>query len=211
VPAGAACAHVRWKPPGPRVPSRLKCMNLKGPEPAPGARHHHRTRRAEGKAALVLTSPPYGRWTHGHVRTDRETPDGKVVKTHACYGTDRANLAHRPMVELLDGFAHILTGCATLLRPGGVVAVTVRPFRLRGELIDLPGQTISAAERAGLVLVDRFAALLCALRNGRVVTRASFFQMLETRRLHDQGICAAATAHEDLLVFEAVQDRGRLR
>lgn len=153
-------------------------------------------------AALVLTSPPYGATTHGWVRTSRDNGGGKIDKSHHRYSTDRRNLAHRPTAELVAGFGQILTGSAALLRPGGVIAVTVRPFRVAGELVDLPGQVITIVEGHGLVLVDRFAALLCGLRDGQIVTRASFFQMIEARRLRENGVPAMATSHEDLLLFQ---------
>lgn len=155
-----------------------------------------------GTAALVLTSPPYGATTHGQVCTGRDNGGGKIDKFHNRYSTDRRNLAHRPTAELVAGFGQILAGCAVLLRPGGVIAVTVRPFRVAGELVDLPGQVITTAEDNGLVLADRFAALLCGLRDGQIVTRASFFQMIESRRLREHGVPAMATAHEDLLLFQ---------
>ncbi|MGI5206189.1 DNA methyltransferase [Spirillospora sp. CA-108201] len=155
-----------------------------------------------GTVALVLTSPPYGAATHGQVCTGRDNGGGRIDKSHHRYSTDRRNLAHRPTAELVMSFGQILTGCTALLRPGGVVAVTVRPFRVAGELVDLPGEVISTAEARGLVLVDRFAALLCGLRDGQIVTRASFFQMIEARRLREDGIPAMATAHEDLLLFQ---------
>ncbi|GAA4223257.1 hypothetical protein GCM10022254_00020 [Actinomadura meridiana] len=157
-------------------------------------------------ASLILTSPPYGAATHGQVRTGRDNGGGKIDKFDSRYSTDRRNLAHRPTGELLAGFGQILAGSATLLCPGGVVAVTVRPFRVAGELIDLPGQVITVAQDNGLVLVNRLAALLCGLRDGQIVTRASFFQMIEARRLRDHGIPAMATAHEDLLVFQRRRD-----
>ncbi|TMQ92017.1 site-specific DNA-methyltransferase [Actinomadura soli] len=164
-----------------------------------------------GTAALVLTSPPYGATTHGQVRTGRDNGGGKIDKSHHRYSTDRRNLAHRPTAELVAGFGQILTGSAALLRPGGVIAVTVRPFRVAGELVDLPGQVVTTAEEHGLVLVDRFAALLCGLRDGQIVTRASFFQMIEARRLRERGIPAMATAHEDLLVFQPISEQARGR
>ncbi|WP_433241564.1 hypothetical protein [Actinomadura nitritigenes] len=162
-----------------------------------------------GTAALVLTSPPYGATTHGQVRTGRDNGGGKIDKFNSRYSTDRRNLAHRPTAELVAGFGQILTGCASLQAHGGVIAVTVRPFRVAGELVDLPGQVIATAEEQGLVLVDRFAALLCGLRDGRIITRALFFQMIEARRLREQGILALATAHEDLLLFGRDHETGR--
>ena len=41
--------------------------------------------------------------------------------------------------DLLAGFTRILAGCTVLLRPGGTVVVTARPWRQHGELVDLPG------------------------------------------------------------------------
>ncbi|OLT34039.1 RNA methyltransferase, partial [Actinomadura sp. CNU-125] len=159
-----------------------------------------------GKAALVLTSPPYGSYTHGHVRSGRDNGGGSVIKRHHRYSADRGNLAYRPLPALLDGFGQILADTATLLRPVGVIAVTVRPIRAKGELIDLPGHVIDTAEEQGLVLTSRHAALLAGLRDGGLVSRASFFQMLETGRARDRGIPACITAHEDLLIFRKAHD-----
>ncbi|TDC68435.1 site-specific DNA-methyltransferase [Actinomadura sp. GC306] len=163
-------------------------------------------RALHGEATLVLTSPPYGSHTHGHIRSGRDNGGGKIDKRHHRYSTDRGNLAHQPLPGLLDAFGRILAGSATLLRPGGVIAITVRPIRVKGGLIDLPGQVIDTAQRHGLALVGRYAALLAGLRDGRLVNRASFFQMLETRRARDRGIPACATAHEDLLLFQRASD-----
>ncbi|WP_161791009.1 TRM11 family SAM-dependent methyltransferase [Actinomadura welshii] len=159
-----------------------------------------------GKAALVLTSPPYGSHTHGHIRSGRDNRGKKIVKRHHRYSADRGNLAYQPLPGLLEGFGRILAGSAALLRPGGVIAVTTRPIRVKGELIDLPGQVIDTACCHGLALTGRHAALLAGLRDGGLVNRASFFQMLETRRARDRGIPACATAHEDLLLFQPAAD-----
>ncbi|GHJ54337.1 hypothetical protein Nm8I071_36440 [Nonomuraea sp. TT08I-71] len=78
-----------------------------------------------GQVALVVTSPPYGPTVHGLVRPGT---DG-VAKFDNTYGTDRGNLAYRDLTGLTDGFEQILTGCAALLRPGGTVVVTARPWR----------------------------------------------------------------------------------
>src|SRR5690606_3812738 len=84
-------------------------------------------RNLHGKAALVLTSPPYGSHTHGHISSGRDNGGGRILKRHHRYSTDRGNLAYLPLPGLLGGFGQILVGSATLLRPGGVIAVTVRP------------------------------------------------------------------------------------
>ncbi|MFG1710848.1 TRM11 family SAM-dependent methyltransferase [Nonomuraea sp. M3C6] len=154
-----------------------------------------------GRAALVLTSPPYGAATHGHIRSTRDTGEPGVRKWNQRYSADRANLAHQRLPQLLEGFGRILAGCVGLLRQGGVAAITVRPYRVRGELIDLPGHVHHLAEEAGLVFVDRIVCLLCGLDDGHLLNRTSFFQLHEARKGWARGLPIHAIAHEDLLVL----------
>ncbi|WP_435204981.1 TRM11 family SAM-dependent methyltransferase [Micromonospora sp. bgisy143] len=152
-----------------------------------------------GQVALVVTSPPYGPTVHGLVRPGA---DG-VAKFDNAYndGTDRGNLAYRDLTGLTDGFTQILAGCHTLLRPGGVVVVTARPWRKHGELVDLPSAVIGAGNRAGLTPVDRCVALLAAVRDGGLVARPSFFQLQAVRKARAAGTPMHLIAHEDVLVF----------
>ncbi|KAA9375988.1 MULTISPECIES: TRM11 family SAM-dependent methyltransferase [Microbispora] len=154
-----------------------------------------------GTAALMLTSPPYGSYTHGHIRSTRDTGEPGIRKWNHHYSCDRANLAHQRLPVLLEGFAQILAAATTLLRPGGVVAITVRPYRVRGELVDLPGRVLRVAEQIGLVFTDRIVCLLCGIDDGRVINRASFFQLHEARKAWERGVPIHALAHEDLLIF----------
>ncbi|WP_438361900.1 TRM11 family SAM-dependent methyltransferase [Micromonospora sicca] len=156
-----------------------------------------------GQVALVVTSPPYGPTVHGLVRPGA---DG-VAKFDNAYndGTDRGNLAYRDLTGLADGFAQILAGCYTLLRPGGVVVVTARPWRKHGQLVDLPSAVIGAGIRAGLTPVDRCVALLAAVRGGHLVARPSFFQLQQVRRACTAGTPMHLIAHEDVLVFAKTQ------
>jgi tRNA1(Val) A37 N6-methylase TrmN6 len=154
-----------------------------------------------GQIALVITSPPYGPSTHGHVRTPGPRR-GKVRKVHHRYGTDAGNLAYNAHHDLADGFAQILTGCAALLRPGGHVAVTARPYRRGGELIDIPGMVAAAGTAAGLTLTDELIALIAGVRDGILVPRASFFQI---KNVHDANLAGdpqLLVQHEDLLIFQ---------
>ena len=102
-----------------------------------------------GRVALVVTSPPYGRSVHGQVRAEQRAGGGGVEKYDNRYSDDPANLAFHGLDDLLAGFTQILTGCAALLRPGGTVVVTARPWRQRGELVDLPGAVLAAGASAG--------------------------------------------------------------
>ena len=151
-----------------------------------------------GLVALVLTSPPYGPSLHGRVSA---VPGHGVRKTHDRYSTDPANLAHVGLAALLDAMRTILRGALQLLRPGGVVAMTVRPWWHDGQLIDLPGALVRVGEEAGLVLYERNVALLAGLRDDQLISRSSFFALEAVRKARARGLPRLVTAHEDLLVW----------
>jgi len=155
-----------------------------------------------GRIALVITSPPYGPSTHGHVRTPGPRR-GNVAKIHHRYGADAGNLAYRDHDELAAGFTQILTGCAAMLRPGGHVAITARPYRRHGELVDIPGMVVAAGINAGLRLHEECAALIAGVRDGRLVPRASFFQQRNVRAAIDNGDPQWLQQHEDVVIFQA--------
>ena len=152
-----------------------------------------------GRIALVVTSPPYGPSTHGQVRTPGPRR-GKVRKLHHRYG-GASNLAYRDPNELADGFTQILTGCAAILRPGGIVAVTARPYRRHGELVDIPGMVVAAGLSAGLRLHEECAALIAGVRDGRLVSHASFFQKKNVRAAIAGGDPQWLLQHEDVVLL----------
>jgi hypothetical protein len=152
-----------------------------------------------GRIALIITSPPYGPSTHGHVRTPGPRR-GKVRKLNHKYG-DADNLAYADHGELAAGFTQILTGCAAILRPGGIVAVTARPYRRHGELIDIPGMVVAAGINAGLHPLEECAALIAGVRDGKLVVRASFFQLKNVRDANANGDPQWLQQHEDVVIF----------
>lgn len=154
---------------------------------------------AVGRVSLVLTSPPYGRGTHGLVRM---TNTGVRKRDHHYGDRERGNLAYAGWSRLLDGFAAILAASYQLLRPGGTVVITCRPVRRqRDDLIDLPGELLAVAQSVGLVPVERCAAMLAAVRDGQIVHRANMFGLLAVRRARDEGVPVHLVAHEDVLVL----------
>lgn len=160
-----------------------------------------------GHVALVITSPPYGSSTHGRAYTGNRRVGRKVLKAHHKYGESPGNLAYVQPQELAAGFTGILGSAVAILRPGGIVAITARPYRERGELVDIPGMVIAAGQAAGLTLIDRKVALLCGVRDGHLVARSSFFQIKNVRQAADDGSAPLhVVQHEDLLIFE-LQDR----
>ena len=154
-----------------------------------------------GQVALLLTSPPYGQATHGQIRSTRESGQPGVRKFDHSYGNNPHNLARASHDQLLSGFTDILTGCLPLLKPGGIVAITTRPFRTRGHLIDFPAQVWAAAQATGLEPVQRIVALLSGIKDDHLVTRASFFSMHETRKARAAGLPLHVNAHEEVLIL----------
>lgn len=153
-----------------------------------------------GRAALIVTSPPYGPSAHGHVTTG--VGQGVHKRNHRYGNTlDRGNLANIGHDRLLSGFTRVLTGCSRLLRPGGHVVITVRPWREHSELIDLPSQVIACGIRAGLIPTERCVALLSRVADDRLVARGSFFQRDFIRKQRANGLPLHLIAHEDVAVF----------
>jgi len=156
----------------------------------------------ERPVTLIVTSPPYGEHTHGHVTAPG--PGHTVSKSDFRYSPARrgsGNLAHASLEDLLAGFTAILAGAISLLRSGGYVVLTTRPYRRGGELVDLPSAVIAAAQNAGLTLIERNAALLAGLREDRLIPRASFFQLLAARQARASGIPQQVPMHEDVIVL----------
>ena len=111
-------------------------------------------------------------------------------------------ILHLPHRDLVDGFTDILAKSRRLLAPGGVVAVTARPYRRAGLLVDIPGDVIRAGEAAGLILHERLVCLLAKVDGNRLIPRSSFFQLRTVRQARQAGNPLAVIAHEDLLIFE---------
>ena len=154
----------------------------------------------QGQAALVLTSPPYGSATHGHVRASSASGRPGVQKRNHRYGDDSGNLARQSLENLMEGFTQILVGCRALLRPGGFLVITARPYRRTGRMVDIPTLATQAAIAAGYVLHERCVALLAATRDDGLMARASFFQLVNARNAFVAGSPTHVSAHEEVIV-----------
>jgi modification methylase len=155
----------------------------------------------QGRVALVVTSPPYGRSVHGQV----DARPGAVVKYDNRYSDqpDPGDLARASDHALLAAMEGIFSACRVPLRPGGLIVLTARPWRHRGLLVDFPSALLRAGERAGLVAFERNVALLVGLNGDRLVGRPSFFQLDRVRKARAAGLPLRVIAHEDVLVFRS--------
>jgi hypothetical protein len=79
--------------------------------------------------------------------------------------------------------------------------VTARPYRRHGELVDIPGMVTAAGQHAALDLIERCAALIAGVRDGRLIPRASFFELRNLRTAIDHGDPQWLLAHEDVIIF----------
>ena len=160
-----------------------------------------------GRVDFVLTSPPYGKANHGQVAVEgRAGHRGAVEKWDHRYGEDRRNLGRRSGRIQLAGFTDILRAVRPLLAPGARVAVTARPYRQHGHLVDLPSAVFDAGRAAGLVPVERLVVLLAKYTHDpedgeHLVGRPSFFQLQYVRQARARGVPLNVVAAEDLLVM----------
>jgi hypothetical protein len=162
-----------------------------------------------GHVGFVLTSPPYGKGNHGQVAIEgRAGHVGPVAKWDHRYSADRTNLGRRSARIQLAGFTDILRAVRPLLAPGGRVAITARPYRQHGHLVDLPSAVFDAGKAAGFIPVERIAVLLAKYASDPedgeyLIGRPSFFQLNYVRQARDRGIPMSLLCMEDLLVLSS--------
>lgn len=151
---------------------------------------------------LIVTSPPYACQV-ADVSTENLTshrgPIRRVDTTN--YSADRSNLGHARGVTYLAAMTEVYEVCATVLKPGGFLVLVTKDMRSDGALHNLSGDTITLCEGLGLRYWQRIIGLLATLRDGELVMRPSFWQMLHARRTRARGERTHIVAHEDVLVF----------
>lgn len=187
--------------------ARQRRPGIQGTVTAGDAQHltDHIRHDQVGTIDAVITSPPYGRRTHGRTLTHRET-GSKLQKTRHQYGRDRGDrqqLAHRDMAGLLSGLGHIFASCAQVLKPGGTLVLTARPWIMHGKGVDFPSLLTACAVEAGFQPFERCIALLAAWDTAtkQLTAHHSFFQLHNTRVARATGKPRHLTVHEDVLVF----------
>jgi hypothetical protein len=102
-----------------------------------------------------------------------------------------------------SALAGMLSGCRALLRPGAVLAAVTASTHRDGRLIDLPGQMIRLASRAGLTYTQHIIALTAAIRGDCL---HPWPRSAETGRGPSDRETSAEpvthrSVHEDVLVF----------
>jgi tRNA G10 N-methylase Trm11 len=156
-----------------------------------------------GKVDLIATSPPYAcdvgtidktAWQGGASLCDASTLN---------YSASRANVGHARGERYLEEMRAIYMAALQALRPGGRLVTVTKNLRRRARCFDLAAATVSLAEEVGFRYDQHIIALLCAVRDDRLIARPSFWQIAQTRRARAAGQPAHLVAHEDVLVFTA--------
>ena len=159
-------------------------------------------RIASGAVDLILTSPPYG-CEIADVSTEN------LISGHGPLRRDRYHQLQRqstqprarPRRRLPGGDGRNICGVRGRAQAGRVLRVRHQGLRSDGALRNLSGETITLCEDAGLLYWQRIIGLLASIRDGELVMRPSFWQMLYTRRRRALGDRTHVVAHEDVLVF----------
>ena len=151
---------------------------------------------------LILTSPPYACQVADVSTENLISHSGSIRREDTSnYSPDRSNLGHARGDTYLAAMAEVYAACAAVLKPGGFLVLVTKDMRSGGALHNLSGDTIALCERLDLRYWQRIIGLLATIRDGELVMRPSFWQMLHARRAQARGERTHIVGHEDVLVF----------
>ena len=154
-----------------------------------------------GVADLILTSPPYACEVGELDKQAWGAGRDLCAAGNRNYSDDTANLGHARGRRYEQSMRDIYTACAAVLKPGGFLVVVTKDLREKGALRDLAGTTARLCQQAGLVYWQHVIALLATVRDGELVPRPSFWQIMQTRKAIARGERPQLVCHEDVLVF----------
>jgi modification methylase len=154
-----------------------------------------------GVADLILTSPPYACEVGELDKRAWGAGRDLCATGNRNYSADSTNLGHARGRRYQQAMSDIYTACAAVLKPGGFLVAVTKDLREKGALRDLAGTTAQLCQQAGLVYWQHVIALLATVRDGELVPRPSFWQIMQTRKAIARGERPQLVCHEDVLVF----------
>lgn len=161
----------------------------------------------------VLTSPPYG---------DRLRPKTSQVSrvlgdliqraqfrrdiVPGSYGKGSNNLGNLPDPRYFQEMARVYAGCYQVLRPGGILAVVIRPGRDRHRLRPLHHDTARLCSEIGFEFVDEIVAIFSRIvaipgEPVDIYAHALFFKRLAIHHLRQAEWPVTLEQIEYVLVF----------
>ncbi|MGH8996317.1 MAG: hypothetical protein ACRDYB_09865, partial [Acidimicrobiales bacterium] len=154
-----------------------------------------------GQVDLVVTSPPYA-CDAGVIDRKAWLDGGRLCVAESLnYSANRANLGHARGPAYAAAMAEVYAACHAVLRPGGRLVVVTKNTRHAGRCFDLAALTVSLATAAGFSYLGHVVALHAAIRDAALVSRPSFWQIVQVRRARERGEPLHLVAHEDLTAY----------
>jgi DNA modification methylase len=160
----------------------------------------------------VLTSPPYGNRLNRQLGRPSTLLRHLQMRTppHAIfsggYGKGDDNIGNLPDTTFLREMGKVYAGCFAVLRPGGILAVVIRPGRDGRRLRPLHHETARLCREAGFEFLDEVVAVLArveavASKEARLHSHALFFRRLAVERLRGAGWPVTLEQTEYVLLF----------
>jgi len=162
----------------------------------------------------IITSPPYGdrlkprpgppsRMMQDLIRRRRMRAD--VIP--GGYGVGPDNLGNLSDAAYLEEMRRVYAGCFEALRPGGILAVVIRPGRDRQRLRPLHYATAQLCVELGFEWIDERIAVLSRVlavpgETPRQFNHALFLKRLATAHLREAGYPVSLEQVEYILVFQ---------
>lgn len=155
---------------------------------------------------LIATSPPYA-CEVATVNKKGWQAGGRIKASDGLnYSDNRSNLGHARGKGYEDEMVKVYQACFDALRPGGLFVTVTKNMRRRNNLVDLVETTVRLATSVGFGYLQHNVALLCAVRDGGLIARPSFWQTSQLRHARSRGIPQHLVCHEDVLVFVRPQE-----
>jgi DNA modification methylase len=154
-----------------------------------------------GQVDLICTSPPYACDVGNLDKANWGAGGDLCPNGERNYSSDKSNLGHLRGGAYESAMAAVYGACFAALRPGGLLVTVTKNTRRKGRTLDLAGLTVALAQGVGFTYLQHVVALHAAVREGELVSRASFWQLTQTRKARGRGEPAHLVVHEDVEVF----------
>jgi modification methylase len=162
----------------------------------------------------IITSPPYGDRLRPKTSQVSRVLDRLISREQwrrdilpGSYGDSADNLGNLPDAAYLREMTKVYTGCYQVLRPGGILAVVIRPGRDRQRLRPLHHETARLCVAAGFDFIDEIAAIYSRVvavphEPVEIYAHALFFKRLAIAHLREAGWPVTLEQFEYVLVFQ---------
>lgn len=173
----------------------------------------HLPEHVAGSVDAVITSPPYGDRLRPRPGPPSEFMRDLIARGRmradvipAGYGLGRDNLGNLPDASYLQEMERVYAGCFQVLKPGGILAVVIRPGRDRQRLRPLHYETARLCTKLGFDWIDERLALLGRIDTTgdvpRLYNHALFLKRLSVAHLREAGYPVSLEQVEYVLVFQ---------